>query len=228
MLASKQIIHGKVIRSFLHALNASSDKYILKGGTALMLCYGLNRFSEDIDLDSTDRKTIRSVVEKFCKENGYSFRVGKDTATTLRLLIHYDDSTPLKVEVSFRRKNLSFKDTAVINGILVYGINALCTMKTNAYQSRDKIRDLFDLSFIINKYFNDLNESVLFSAGDAISFKGGLEQFDYLVATQHDDLIDENVLAGSFMEAMDMLGILSGQSEREQEKSFESHPLEDK
>ncbi|WP_268745728.1 nucleotidyl transferase AbiEii/AbiGii toxin family protein [Taylorella equigenitalis] len=28
------------------------DKYILKGGTALYLYYGLDRYSEDVDLDS--------------------------------------------------------------------------------------------------------------------------------------------------------------------------------
>ena len=120
MLASKQMVHEKVIRSFIRSLNDSSDRYILKGGTALMLCYGLNRFSEDIDLDSTDRKTIRTVVDRFCKKNGYSFRIGKDTPTTLRFLIHYDDGKHLKVEVYSRKKRVS-RDTTVINWVRTYG-----------------------------------------------------------------------------------------------------------
>ena len=43
--------HLHVIIAFLQALNVRTASYILKGGTALMLCYGLTRFSEDIDLD---------------------------------------------------------------------------------------------------------------------------------------------------------------------------------
>lgn len=229
MLASKQIAHEKVIRSFIRALNDSSDRYILKGGTALMLCYGLNRFSEDIDLDSTDRKTIRTVVDKFCKESGYSFRIGKDTPTTLRFLIHYDDSKPLKVEVSYRTKRLS-RDITVINGILVYGINKLCDMKRGAYQSRDRIRDLFDLSFIVNKYFNELDYELLLNVAEAISYKGDLKQFDYLVATQHDEFIDDDALAESFMNAIDKLGLLTDRDtgENEHEKSCINHPFADK
>ena len=226
MLASKRTEHEKVIRSFLADLNSTSDSYILKGGTALMLCYGLNRFSEDIDLDSTDRKTIHSVVDRFCKKNGYSFRIGKNTPTTLRFLIHYDDGTPFKVEVSYRRKHISLNDVTVVNNILVYGINTLCRMKTSAYQQRDRIRDLFDLSFIINRYADSLSASSLDGAAEAFSYKGGLEQFDYLVATQHDDLIDEDALAESFMLAIDALGVLSDSDGKEKEQPFESHPFE--
>jgi predicted nucleotidyltransferase component of viral defense system len=37
--------------SYLLLLNKRTDQFILKGGTALARCYGLDRFSEDIDLD---------------------------------------------------------------------------------------------------------------------------------------------------------------------------------
>ena len=47
-----RIFHGKVLKAFVLALNKKSNSYILKGGTSLMLCYGLTRFSEDIDLDA--------------------------------------------------------------------------------------------------------------------------------------------------------------------------------
>ena len=40
----------KIIKEILPALG---DNFYLKGGTALLFYYGLDRFSEDIDLDST-------------------------------------------------------------------------------------------------------------------------------------------------------------------------------
>lgn len=45
--------HGLAIRRVLRGINSSQgNPFVLKGGTALMECYGLDRFSEDIDLDS--------------------------------------------------------------------------------------------------------------------------------------------------------------------------------
>jgi len=46
--------HKYVIEDFLQYLNKQTSDYVLKGGTALMECYGLSRMSEDIDTDSLD------------------------------------------------------------------------------------------------------------------------------------------------------------------------------
>ena len=59
-------MHRHVIKTFLTELNScGNDRFILKGGTALMLCYGLDRFSEDIDLDGTRGEDIIPFVETF-------------------------------------------------------------------------------------------------------------------------------------------------------------------
>ena len=55
MEQSKRELHKTVITNFLAFLNKSSDQFVLKGGTSLMMCYGLNRFSEDIDLDANHK-----------------------------------------------------------------------------------------------------------------------------------------------------------------------------
>ena len=69
--------HGKVIDDFLKDLSTTQkDAFILKGGTALLKCYGLDRFSEDIDLDGT-KKNIKEFVDKFCKKYGYEYRIAK-------------------------------------------------------------------------------------------------------------------------------------------------------
>jgi hypothetical protein len=80
-------------------------------------------------------------------------------------------------------------------------------MKASAYLSRDRIRDLYDVSFICNKYLNQLSEPVKNQIRDAIEYKG-LEQFDYLVSTQKDELINESALVDSFLKMTDNLGVL--------------------
>ncbi len=47
---------------------------VLKGGTALLLCYGLDRFSEDLDFDAPKKFKIAGRVEKILsqKAKGHS------------------------------------------------------------------------------------------------------------------------------------------------------------
>ena len=76
-----------------------------------------------------------------------------------------------------------------------------------AYQGRDKIRDLYDLSFIVNNFFEDLSHQTKGMIRDTLSYKG-IEQFDYLVATQQDPLIDKDRLAEGFLRMHEKLGLL--------------------
>ena len=123
-------------------MNNRSKSYVLKGGTSLMLCYNLTRFSDDIDLDEFDYD-IEQIVRDFCTFNGFNYRVAKDTPTVKRYMIHYGGEKPLKVEISYRIKEINFAcETSIINGILVYNIQNILLMKLNAYSGRDKIRDL--------------------------------------------------------------------------------------
>lgn len=69
--------HYNVIVDFLSYLNSISGSYVLKGGTALMLCYGLTRFSEDIDLDGFD-EGIEDIVSNFCSSRGYFLQSFKE------------------------------------------------------------------------------------------------------------------------------------------------------
>jgi len=66
-----RIEHGQIIASFLNYLNTRSSRFILKGGTALHLCYKLDRFSEDIDLDGKE-KGLPAFVNEFCQNSGYT------------------------------------------------------------------------------------------------------------------------------------------------------------
>ena len=199
--------HGKVMKDFMAWLNAKTDNFILKGGTALFLCYDLDRFSEDIDLDG-HMKGLDDIVADFCNEYGYSFRVAKNTDTVERYMVHYgNERRPLKIEASFRRKSIDKEETQIINGILVYKIEPLCIMKVNAYTSRDKIRDLYDLTFICKHFFEKLSPQAAALLRSAVEYKG-IEHFDYIIKDQQDELTDNEQLAEDFLVMYEKLGLL--------------------
>ncbi|MEG0360625.1 MAG: nucleotidyl transferase AbiEii/AbiGii toxin family protein [Longicatena sp.] len=199
--------HFEVMCRMLESLNYSSHDFILKGGTALMVCYGLDRFSEDIDLDSTN-KNIEKYVDDFCKANNYMYRKAKDTNTTKRFQIHHSENMkPLKVEILYRQKQIDETKTEILNGVCVYKINELFGMKMNAYNSRDKIRDLYDVVYIMKNFKERISLEKLDMFKDVLSYKG-LEQFDYLIKTQKDELINNEKLASDFLDVFDKLDLL--------------------
>ncbi len=183
-MEQSQSRHKEIMQDFLQELNQETNSFILKGGTALLFCYGLDRFSEDIDLDC-EQKNLHSFLKRFGEKHNLSYRVAKDTPVVKRYILNYDENKTLKIEVSYRNKAISPTSHKNINGIEVYNLDRLCQLKTLAYINRDKLRDLYDLSFICNKHFNKLSDVAKTQLQDALSYKG-LEHFDYIMATQHD------------------------------------------
>lgn len=211
--------HKQTIEEFLDFLNQRTDVYVLKGGTALMECYGLDRFSEDIDLDGSNKEKVFKIMDQFCKEFNYDFRVAKDTPMVTRFMVDYKGKTqkgpkPLKIEISHRRDNIPEREITKRNGITTYKLNNLALMKANAYSARDKIRDLYDVSYIVNNYSSELNPLVLDGLRSALEQKG-IEHIEYVVKTQNDDLIDKEKLIESSLEAFDKLGLLFVPAEKE-------------
>ncbi len=199
--------HLDVMKRFLKLLNENTDEFILKGGTALLFCYNLDRFSEDLDFDSTNKNFFK-YVKIFAEKNNFSYRISKDIETTKRAFLNYGANKPLKLEVSYRKNVIDKNTINLIKNINVYKINELAILKGLAYQGRDKIRDLYDLSFIIDKYFNELDNSTISIIRNAIGFKG-IGQFDYLISTQADELIDKYKAESLFLSAFDKLDLLN-------------------
>ena len=193
--------------SFLVFLNRHSNQYILKGGTALMFAYNLNRFSEDIDLDGTNKEKIKEIIDKYCKIYGKTYNIKKDTDTVFRVMLKYNEKKdPLKIEVSFRAGFIPEDAYQKTIGVAVYNINNLANMKAMAYMGRNRLRDLFDITFIVNNYYDQLDSSVRSGIISAFQYKG-LDQFDYITSQQSDPLIDPKVLQDSFLNAYDKLGL---------------------
>ena len=199
--------HRAVIRDFLYRLNEKTNAFILKGGTSLMMCYKLDRFSEDIYFDCEHQK-LYSFIKEYSEDNGYSFRIAKETPTVHRFLLNYgSEENKLKIEISYRNKKINPDFLTNIKGISVYTLDRLCQQKAMAYQGRDKIRDLYDLSFICNNYFKELSEDTRELLRDALSYKG-FEHFDYITSTQEDPLINKDKLAESYLKMYDKLDLL--------------------
>jgi hypothetical protein len=211
-----RVAHRRVESEFLKYIGASSP-LVLKGGTALMMCYKLNRFSEDLDFDSL-KKGFSTVgtVENFCAAHGYSFQLVENTDTVQRGFIHYGGRKPLKVETSYRNCSIGDDEFGIVDGIQVYSIERLAQMKASAYGNRDRIRDLFDLSFIVNTYWDDLSTSTRNSIKDVMLGKG-IDQFEYLLQDELDELINVDDLLDSFLNAYEKAGLIA-------EKSWEKIP----
>lgn len=200
-------LHFEVIQSFLQFLNSITHDYVLKGGTSLMMCYNLDRFSEDIDLDSSNKNAIETIVKNFCTECNIQYRTAKNTDTVKRFMVHYGGDKPLKIEVSYRNGVIDTNRVMLINNITVYNIQTIFSMKLNAFNRRDKLRDLYDVCFIYKYYKNYLSNEQLYMLKDSFSFKG-LEQFDFLIKDQQDDLIDNDKLAMDFLGVFNDFGLL--------------------
>jgi predicted nucleotidyltransferase component of viral defense system len=60
-LTATQAAHVRIMRVVVSALQ--DTPMVLKGGTALLLCYGLDRFSEDLDFDAPKKLNLESRLE---------------------------------------------------------------------------------------------------------------------------------------------------------------------
>ncbi len=140
---------------------------VLKGGTALLLAHGLNRFSEDMDFDlpkgsSADfQKHIMRAAESV-GINIKDINIKKDTETTKRYMVHFEGlndepgrAYPLKIECSMRNK-IDKSNVVQIDGMNVYDVAHIGELKANAFVGRDKGRDTYDIAFLIENYASEL------------------------------------------------------------------------
>ena len=56
------------MKTILEKINQKDLPLYLKGGTSLLLCYDLDRFSEDIDLNSNTKLNLESIFKESAKK----------------------------------------------------------------------------------------------------------------------------------------------------------------
>lgn len=153
-LTTEQKLHVDIMRAV--AKDFHDIPMVLKGGTALLLCYGLDRFSEDLDFDAPKKFTIAPRVERILSRHAatYEVKTVKETPTVQRLKSHYAGITGdrlLKIETSFRNPPAD-EHVKVIDGIRTYPIGELLEQKLNALENRTTARDIYDISFLTRSY----------------------------------------------------------------------------
>jgi predicted nucleotidyltransferase component of viral defense system len=146
---------------------------MFKGGTCLMLCHGLDRFSEDLDfnvlyeqLDIKDTlEKIKNLLLAYNIIIDYKIEDNKYQDTTIYFygpLYKETNNTRCKITVDFSRRNDYIKKNVVsrvnhsYNEFPVFYINTLdideiLAEKIRAIITREKARDVYDLYFLLAK-----------------------------------------------------------------------------
>lgn len=128
------------------------DKAVLHGGTAIWRCYKGNRFSEDIDV------YIKRDVEKLgilfsnLEKKGFSIKKKKISENSLFSNLVFN-KTAVRVEALFKNVEGILKEYETTDGNLItiytLGAEEMIKEKVNAYSRRLKIRDLYDVFFLL-------------------------------------------------------------------------------
>lgn len=192
------------IVDFLQYAHNRNAPLVLKGGTALLLGYGLPRLSGDIDLDSF-HPTFSTVnlASAYAKRLGYRYTVSKNTSTVQRLIIHCSPH-PIRVEVSYRSASLNIPHV-VLNGIKIYDLPTLASFKASALSARDTTRDIYDVCFIINNYWNTLPDDTKLTLYNALFYKD--ESLVYRHLSNPEKYIDAEDFYSQYVSAMSVLGL---------------------
>jgi len=146
---------------------------VFKGGTYLWFFHGLDRFSEDLDFTATEKidTGLPSLVVSFLKHYGidadykivsnksdsFSFRINilgplYDGNERSKCFVYVDISKREKILLPTKNYDVFFPyynlPSSMIRG---YSLEEVFAEKVRAIMTRDKARDLYDLSFLIKK-----------------------------------------------------------------------------
>jgi len=133
------------------------DNAVFHGGTAIWRCYSGNRFSEDIDVYLPDNKEKLNELFEILKKEGFTIEKKKISANSLFSNLK-KDGFYVKFEALFKDVKGEVKDYEEVSGNFIsvrcLAAEELIKEKVNAYLSRLKIRDLYDIFFLL-KYVSD-------------------------------------------------------------------------
>lgn len=200
-----QLFMANIVKSL------ANTPYVLKGGTALMFGYKLDRFSEDLDFDATKKLNLETKI----KENlPLGFEIvditkPKDTNTVQRYKVSYTTPTGkrrLKIETSYRKKEIDKNDYSIIDDMQIYNIDFLLDNKVLASHDgespRTTARDLYDINFIVQNHKEILSPNFMSRLKEFISDEDALyERFE--------DAYNEDLLVNSKIELDDLIINLS-------------------
>ncbi|EAZ98133.1 nucleotidyl transferase AbiEii/AbiGii toxin family protein [Marinobacter sp. ELB17] len=179
------------MQAICEVIKEEGKPLVLKGGTALLLAYNLQRFSEDLDFDLTVpleghlniksicRDAQKKLVGKGTKVSLLHFKELKKTETTHRcrptFFVGEDlPSHTIKIEIS-ARTTPDPQCIRVVNGVNVYAVGEIARLKLLAAREnelsshRTAARDLHDLAFIARQWEADLSPDIIAQMEDFFS-----------------------------------------------------------
>ncbi len=127
------------------------DNAVIHGGTAIWRCYGGKRFSEDIDLYALHPEDLKLKLEGALNRRGLKLIKFRKTANTLFSEVS-NDITSMKLEMTRKNINGTLAVYRKANGntldVLTLKPEELIVEKLAAYNSRKRIRDIYDVYFL--------------------------------------------------------------------------------
>jgi predicted nucleotidyltransferase component of viral defense system len=155
ILKLKKAMHKEIAKAqdlIVEEIYKKFDKAVLHGGTSIWRCYRGNRFSEDIDVYiPKDIARINAIFENL-KRIGFSIKKKKIGENSLFSVLEINRII-VRFEALFKSIKGILKDyeTADGNIITVYTLSPeeLIKEKADAYLKRLKIRDLYDIFFLL-------------------------------------------------------------------------------
>ncbi|HLC20059.1 MAG TPA: nucleotidyl transferase AbiEii/AbiGii toxin family protein [Candidatus Nanoarchaeia archaeon] len=132
---------------------------VIHGGTAIWRCYGAQRFSEDIDVYIPKDMTKLDLLFAHLEKRGFSIEKRNISEKSLYSNLLWD-RTFVRFEAIFRKTEGHLREYQTIEGnlITVYSLTPeeFIVEKVKAYLGRHKIRDLYDIFFLI-RLVNDFS-----------------------------------------------------------------------
>jgi predicted nucleotidyltransferase component of viral defense system len=133
------------------------EKAVLHGGTAIWRCYGSNRFSEDVDVYVKPDEASKARMEKFfesLKRIGFEIAEKRIKANSVFSRLKLGQAE-IRFEAIFKSVRAALGNYEKIDGssIVVFTLTPeqLIEEKVAAYTKRLKIRDLYDIAFLLEK-----------------------------------------------------------------------------
>lgn len=172
-----------------------STGIIFKGGTALKKCFGINRFSEDLDFTCMEKFNVEELkkgMERF--KIDFSMETKKyDNGAKITLKIKGPLYTGISQSLCKFVIYLSFRENVILPpvmktigrfleeipefDVLVMQENEIVAEKIRAVMSRNKARDLYDLWFLLNKGA-EIDASVIVEKFKYYSQKWSIMEFE--------------------------------------------------
>jgi len=174
----------------------TSKELVFKGGTALAKCYGLNRFSEDLDFTASERGDYFGMIRQGLASFGVRYSEKRQTPSdeSAAMMVKVEgplykgsDKTLCSVtaDVSFREKVIMEPRIITIGHHMdiipafdVYTMKEeeIMAEKTRALMTRTSARDLYDICFLISKGV-EVEKNIINKKLSAVDLKFDYETF---------------------------------------------------